>query len=561
MNNDVLKRIKNYFLMSSIIIATLIFMNENMYNSNKIVISIIYEIFISCYSLFYIIKPLYDLSSVKKNMDTKNVYVYKSLFLIYLIVKVLYLLLFDFTNNYDLIFLDLFMASILALIIVPCIKLFNLLINNEASNQIISDDEINTNGKCPKCGAILRSNLNFCVGCGFKIGEFNEGINNKIVDSSSFDDMFYNSDNELIEKFIIKEMEKAEIDINTNLMPSDILKRKNILNFIFSILLFIYVCLVFFHFPIYTYLIGFIILFVFYKITKNYNLMKYLKKEVKARPGEKISNIVMSAKNSFVIDDFKIVRFVSAFLAIIIPVIIFIKPRVMYERVDGGYAVRFYTFGVTNFTSVTIPETYRGNQVVSLRGNAFSNMPFLKKASLPDTITEIRGQAFKNDISLVEVNIPKNLKYLGGGSFYNCRSIKSISLPDTLTRMGGEVFYKATSLEYVKLPINLIEIRGNSFEYCISLKKIEIPDNVVRIGGHAFYGDDKLEEVLISENSLLTRIGSSAFRRCVNLTSITLPMGVNIDDRAFKESPTRISYYYSNSNSDFESKGWGYYEQ
>ena len=99
--------------------------------------------------------------------------------------------------------------------------------------------------------------------------------------------------------------------------------------------------------------------------------MKYLKKEVKARPGEKISNIVMSAKNSFVIDDFKIVRFVSAFLAIIIPVIIFIKPRVMYERVDGGYAVRFYTFGVTNFTSVTIPETYRGNQVVSLRGNAF----------------------------------------------------------------------------------------------------------------------------------------------------------------------------------------------
>jgi hypothetical protein len=41
-------------------------------------------------------------------------------------------------------------------------------------------------------------------------------------------------------------------------------------------------------------------------------------------------------------------------------------------------------------------------------------MPFLKSVKLPDTITEIRGQAFKNCISLSEINIPKNLEYLGG---------------------------------------------------------------------------------------------------------------------------------------------------
>ena len=39
-------------------------------------------------------------------------------------------------------------------------------------------------------------------------------------------------------------------------------------------------------------------------------------------------------------------------------------------------------------------------KVVGLRGNTFSNMPFLTEVSLPDSITEIRGQAFKNCRSL-----------------------------------------------------------------------------------------------------------------------------------------------------------------
>jgi hypothetical protein len=80
---------------------------------------------------------------------------------------------------------------------------------------------------------------------------------------------------------------------------------------------------------------------------------------------------------------------------------------------DGGYGVRYYAFGLTNFISATIPEEHNGKPVISLRGNTFSNMFFLKEVKLPDTITEIRGQAFKNCISLKSVNIPKNLEYLG----------------------------------------------------------------------------------------------------------------------------------------------------
>ena len=100
---------------------------------------------------------------------------------------------------------------------------------------------------------------------------------------------------------------------------------------------------------------------------------------------------------------------------------------------ENGYGVRFYAFGITNFKTAEIPATYKGQPVISLRGNTFSNMPLLQEVKLPETITEIRGQAFKNDIFLKKVNIPQKLEYLGGGAFYNCASITSIILPDTLT--------------------------------------------------------------------------------------------------------------------------------
>lgn len=100
-------------------------------------------------------------------------------------------------------------------------------------------------------------------------------------------------------------MQKAEFDINSKLIPSDVLKRKNILNVIFAVLLFVYISLIFFHFPIATYIVGLIILIAFFFITRKYNLVKYIKKELKSRPSEKISNVVMSVKSSLVPDNIK----------------------------------------------------------------------------------------------------------------------------------------------------------------------------------------------------------------------------------------------------------------
>lgn len=414
--------------------------------------------------------------------------------------------------------------------------------NTDASKNIIIL-------KCNKCGNTVNVNDKFCTHCGEAISDNNIKVTlKKILKITDFDPIYRGSDDSLLEEIIKKELEKSGVSTNTKLIPQSILKRKFILNIIFCFLTFIYVCLIFFHFPILVYIVGLIILFIFYRVSNNFDFIKYLKKSIKERPNEKMSNIVMSNKLTLVEDNSRVSKNILIVVSIVFGIILFYKPHIMYEKTDGGYAVRFYTYGLSNFDSVTIPETYKGEKVVSLRGNTFSNMFFLKKVSLPDTITSIRGQAFKNCFKLKEVDLPSMLEYLGGGAFYNAKSLKGIVLPDTLNYLGGEAFYNNSSLVEVKLSNNLQEIRGDTFSGCYSLLNIEIPDSVTRIGGHAFYENYKLNNVVISPNSKLQSIGSSAFRKCYHLSEITIPENTLVNDRSFKESPTVINRYVSQSS-------------
>ena len=429
--------------------------------------------------------------------------------------------------------------------------------------------------KCNDCGTIVSIEDKYCLNCGLEMIDNNIRVepakatnddtntnvylatkDNNYVTYSKYDPMYQLDEKKLLIEFLNREIKKASIDISSKMIPERVLKRKKILNIIFSVLIFVFLTMIFFHFPLITYIIGAIILIIIFRITRKYNLLKFLIKEVKARPSEKISNIVMITKNSLVRDTSIKSLLIGLFIATILPIIIFWNPKILYEKADGGYAVRYYAFGISNFTSVTIPKEHNGEPVVSLRGNTFSNMFFLEEVNLPDTIKEIRGQAFKNDKKLTYVKLPKSLEYLGGGAFYGCTSLTSANLPENLNYLGGETFYGASSLKTITLSEKLTEIRGSTFEGCISLEMIKIPDSVTRIGGHAFYGNTSLRNVEFTENSKLTEIGSSAFRRCDSLNSITLPRGVSINERAFKESPTRINYFSNNEYHQGEYYGY-----
>ena len=109
---------------------------------------------------------------------------------------------------------------------------------------------------------------------------------------------------------------------------------------------------------------------------------------------------------------------------------------------------------------------------------------------------------------------------------------------------SGEIFkwYKSSNVFcwVEKITGMACEIRGDTFENCKSLKSIVIPEGVTRIAAHSFRNCSSLSSVTVP--STVNEIGSSAFRNCKNLRSITIPSGASVNERAFKESPTKISY-------------------
>ncbi len=537
------KKNKMLLIISLLLMPTVVFASNGDDNIS-VAIALGMEAFISIHMSLFVLKPLSEIYS-KEN--------HKKTFWTLFAIRVVFLLFFDFFVSPYIAIFDFFAVFVGAFIVVPICSAAKKTPIDGKSNQVTETissskttqtiSETNNELKCTKCGSSIQVTDKFCSNCGEQLHDKDNKTSQKVlVSPSDFNNIYSLPEDKMLEEFINKELDKASIDKTSKLIPSDVLKRKKILNLIFSVLLFVFITLIFFHFPIATYIIGMVILFIFFKVTRKYDLIKYLKKQLKARPEEKISNIVMSTKNTLTSDNSKNIFIISLVVAVILPLIIFSSPRILYEKVDGGYAVRYYIFGLTNFKTATIPATHKNEKVLSMRGNSFSNMPFLKEVNLPDTITEIRGQAFKNDKSLKKIKLPKNLKYLGGGSFENT-SIVNIEIPNSVTYIGGEVFKNATKLKSVKLSKNISEIRGNSFENCKSLKEIDIPDNVTRIGGHAFYGNTSLKKVNISENSKLQEIGSSAFRLCDSLSEITIPRDTYVNERAFKESPTDVKRF------------------
>ena len=216
-------------------------------------------------------------------------------------------------------------------------------------------------------------------------------------------------------------------------------------------------------------------------------------------------------------------------------------------------------FNCKKLENIDIPQ-----KVTEIRASAFENCSNLKTVSLPNGIVDIRAAAFKNDTKLVGIELPESLEYLGASAFSHCSSLQEITIPSKVIEINGQTFEYCTSLRKINLHDNIIsihgenfigdvkldnvilpskitEIRGNTFEGCSSLSSIVIPEGVTRIGGHAFYGCKKLSSVTIPKT--VVEIGSSAFRQCVSLHTIKVPRNALINERAFKESPTLVTYY------------------
>ena len=142
---------------------------------------------------------------------------------------------------------------------------------------------------------------------------------------------------------------------------------------------------------------------------------------------------------------------------------------------------------------------------------------------IPDTVTAIGDEAFKNNTSMVSVSIPDSVKSIGDSAFYGCTSLLGVVIPDSVEKTGRCAFQKCSKLASAYLPVNekFTMIRQWMFYSCTSLKKIVIPDNVTDIEGNAFAECTELSSVTLSKN--LKTMGWQVFGNDNKLNEIEIP--------------------------------------
>lgn len=161
------------------------------------------------------------------------------------------------------------------------------------------------------------------------------------------------------------------------------------------------------------------------------------------------------------------------------------------------------------------------------------------------------------------VEIPEGITRIGNGAFQDCETVTGVVIPEGVEIIGNDAFNGCKNLTSVVIPDSVKWIFMRAFKGCDKLADaggffidhsillhysgpggdIVIPEGVTKIGSTVFEGCENITSVVIPEG--VTEIGVSAFRSCRNLTSIAIPDSVtNIDPDAFVQTNylSRFSY-------------------
>lgn len=210
---------------------------------------------------------------------------------------------------------------------------------------------------------------------------------------------------------------------------------------------------------------------------------------------------------------------------------------------EGHDGLELRSYGVTIADIVRNSEGYEifQNRVVGRWDSTYK----ITQVNLPNTVTAINDNVFKDCFNLQTLNMPEGLESIGVEAFSNCTSLSSITIPSTVTYIGENAFKgcRIRGLENVSwighsdfdisdyggiaYDVQVIDgmvIEGDTLTECVgSLTEAVIPNQVKIISSNAFANQSNLTSVTLPSG--LTYIDYSAFDR-TGITEITIPSNV-----------------------------------
>lgn len=174
-------------------------------------------------------------------------------------------------------------------------------------------------------------------------------------------------------------------------------------------------------------------------------------------------------------------------------------------------------FEDSSVTHVRIPNT-----VTSIQTRAFYNCVSLEQVlwGINSEIRVLADECFRGCVKLRsnEDIIPSGTEFIGFETFRDCRMLRKITIPNSVTDMRGGAFYNCIYLSDLVLGNGLIAIPERCFGYCSSLDGVIIPDSVKNIDSNAFYRCIVMKGINLGQ---VESVGSRAFYDCEELKTVT----------------------------------------
>ena len=215
---------------------------------------------------------------------------------------------------------------------------------------------------------------------------------------------------------------------------------------------------------------------------------------------------------------------------------------------EGTTSISGSAFSKTSTNSeyilgVTIPES-----VTAIGDNAFKECSNLESIVIPDAVKTIGNYAFQNCFSLEDVTIGAGLKSIGKYAFQECSSIESIVIPDKVESIGDYAFKQCSNMASLTIGASVKSIGKQAFYDCYSLEEITMLNGDIDLGAEVFHntgwydcqraGVLYMNELLYGYKGIMPEneqisvkegtkaIGGNAFDGFTNLKGITLPEGL-----------------------------------
>lgn len=171
-----------------------------------------------------------------------------------------------------------------------------------------------------------------------------------------------------------------------------------------------------------------------------------------------------------------------------------------------------------NLTQITVAENnpvYRseGNCIIEKATNTV--VKGCNTSVIPQGIKAIGPCAFKW-FQAEEIVIPHGVEIIDEEAFLES-TVKKVVLPDTLTEIRGSAFKECHSLAEAALPYGLIKIGSEAF-FKTNLQYANIPETVKEIGTNAFASHSFLTVIL---PSCVEKIGNTAFINAITFVNAT----------------------------------------